>query len=72
MKKSGRMALVHNRAFRYARNGDYRNWYAIELQLRREGFPEARSELDTRALRAELNEICRKHHAQSRASLPPA
>jgi hypothetical protein len=65
VKKSDRVALVHSRAFQYARSGEYPNWYLIELQLRREGLPEARSELDEPVLRAQLNEICRKHHAQS-------
>lgn len=66
MNKKIRIDLVQRRAFQYAQSGQYSNWYAIELKLRKEGLSEARSELDNRALRAELNEICRKHHAQER------
>lgn len=65
MKKSEKVALVHSRAFQYARSGKYPNWYSIELKLRKEGFPEARAELDDRVLRAELNQICRGHRAET-------
>ena len=59
MKKRKRIETIHKRAREYAKGGLYPGWQNIEWKLREEGLPEARSELDDPAIRAELDELCR-------------
>lgn len=58
MKKSERIELIHEKAYEYACSGKHMNYLTIESALTSEGFIEARTELDNRYIRDELNNIC--------------
>ena len=59
MNKSDKAAYISKRAFELAQSGNFGRWIEIEFHLRHvEGFPEARQELDRRATRDLLDQIC--------------
>jgi len=60
MKKSERKAEIRKRAYQYAKTGEYSGWLSIEHRLRSiDCFPEARTELDDRLIREELDTLCK-------------
>ena len=59
MRKAERIEQVSKLSREYAQSGDYRNWYSIELALRQQGLPEARTYLDNKTLRDQLDEMCK-------------
>lgn len=60
MKKSERRAEIKKRAYQYAKTGEHRNWLSIEHTLRFiDGLPEARTDLDDRLIRQELDTLCK-------------
>jgi hypothetical protein len=59
MKKSERKTEIKKRAYQYAKTGDHINWLSIEHTLRSiDGFSEARTELDDRFVRQEIDTLC--------------
>ncbi|MBI1814943.1 MAG: hypothetical protein HYR72_08205 [Deltaproteobacteria bacterium] len=60
LKKPERLELIRRRAFEYAASGKFEDWYRIERALYKEGLKEARTELDRRLIREQLNEACRQ------------
>jgi hypothetical protein len=55
---------IEKRAMELARSGGFDGYQSIEFQLRfKEGFPEARSELDSRVTRMMLDTTCREAKA---------
>jgi len=59
MRKAERIEQVSKLSREYAQSGDYSNWYSIEQALRRQGFPEARTVLDSKYTRDQLDEMCK-------------
>ncbi|HEX8573065.1 MAG TPA: hypothetical protein VF759_09965 [Allosphingosinicella sp.] len=59
MRKRERQAYILQRAREMAATGEYRNWHHIEVHLRSDGYPEARSVLDDSFIRRELDEACK-------------
>ena len=59
VKKAERSELILRRARECARSGDYKDWYAIEIALRDQGFREPRSVFDNSGIRPELDAACR-------------
>jgi len=59
MKKDERLTYIRQRAYELAREGAGINWHSIEMQLRGEGYGEARRILDNQYIREELDEICK-------------
>lgn len=60
MKKSERKAEIKKRAYQYAKTGEHSNWHSIERTLCSiDGFPEARTKLDDRLIRQELDTLCK-------------
>lgn len=57
--KKWRIEQIGRKSQEYAKSGDYDNWLDIERALVNEGLYEARTQLDSRHKRAELNEFCR-------------
>ncbi len=57
MNKAEKKEFIIKRAEELARSGEYNDYMSIEIALRGEGFPEARSILHSRSLRQELTEI---------------
>lgn len=68
--KKARAEYVHRRARELAESGDYQDWLSIEHAIRHEGLPEARQLLDSRFLRAELDEMCKFAQANKKAKKP--
>jgi hypothetical protein len=58
-KKEERHVYVRKRAEEFARSGDFSSWLFIELAIKNEGYPEARSILDVRSLRQQLDSTCK-------------
>lgn len=56
--KKARAKYILKAAYEMARSGEYRDYTAIEIALRGDGFAEARQLLDDRFRRTELNDIC--------------
>jgi hypothetical protein len=67
--KAQRIEKVRIRAWEYARSGGYRDWYSIELALRQQGLDEARSELDSKSIRDELDSICKVAQAAKQLNM---
>ena len=67
--KAQRIEKVRIRVREYARSGQYRDWYSIELALRQQGLDEARSELDSKSIRDELDSICKVAQAAKQRGL---
>lgn len=63
LPKGERREEIVKEAFRMADSGKYTSWHQIEIGLRRDGLSEARSLLDHRDIRRELNERCAAAHA---------
>lgn len=63
LPKIERHEEIVKEAFRMADSGKYTSWNQIEIDLRRDGLSEARSLLDHRDIRSELNEHCAAAHA---------
>jgi hypothetical protein len=64
MNKKERHEYIMKTAREMAASGKYRDYLGIEVVLRRDGFHEARSLLDSRSIREELKELC--NEAQSK------
>lgn len=58
MRKQQRHEEILRKAEQYARSGEFSGWWAIELQLRAEGWKEARQVLDDETLRERLDALC--------------
>ena len=58
MKKNEIRESILKRADELARSGKYDGYMFIELQLRQEGYREARTILDSSDIRKELNQLC--------------
>lgn len=71
--KRERRKHIRQRAEEMARSGEYDRWEPIELELRGEGYHEARGELDSKFLRDHLNALCVQARAQRIKGMgPPA
>ena len=57
--KAERLEYIRRTARELARSGEYDSWISIEFALRQRGYHEARSELDNRGIRAELDSYCK-------------
>jgi len=64
MKKAQKHELILHKAEKYARSGQYSGWLAIELQLRGEGWKEARKFLDDERIRESLDKLCRESNTR--------
>jgi hypothetical protein len=64
MNKEQRHTYIIKEAYKLARSGNYRNYQAIEIKIRAEGYEDAQTFLDDQRIRDELDSIC--EHAQSK------
>ncbi len=55
-------------AYNLAQSGEYAGWWAIEVELRGQGFSRARQLLDDEKIRARLDRMC----AEARKDKPDA
>ena len=69
MRKAERIERIREKAYDYARSGKYKDWYIIEFTLRQQGYHEARSELDSRHIREDLDQICKVAQAAKQRGL---
>ena len=60
MRKKEREELIYTLAYEYAKSGEYKNYFSIEIKLRSEGYIEARAILDNEHIRKELDELCKQ------------
>jgi hypothetical protein len=58
LPKKERQEEIIREAYRLADSGKFSGWHQIEMDLRNDGLSEARSLLDHRDIRSELNERC--------------
>lgn len=58
MKKEEKIQYINSESQSLAKTGDYSGWHMIEVELRSQGYPEARWVLDDRRKRKELDELC--------------
>jgi hypothetical protein len=58
MQKVERENQIIRRANEMARSGAFRNYQAVEIALRAEGYSEAKAVLDNRHRRAEIDAAC--------------
>ena len=63
LPKTERREEIVKEAYRMADSGRYTSWHQIEIDLRRDGLTEARSLLDHRDIRRDLDEHCAAAHA---------
>jgi hypothetical protein len=63
-RKEERYSYVRKRADELAVSGKYRDWLSIETAIIGEGYGEARSILDDKFIRDNLNELCNTAQSQ--------
>ena len=59
MTKRDREDFIERRAFELAETGQYRDYRDVEMVLRSEGYPEARTVLDNSFLREQIKKVCK-------------
>lgn len=55
-----RKEILLEKAYEYAKSGEFNDWHHIEIQLKAEGYIEARKILDWDFLRKELDYLCKQ------------
>jgi hypothetical protein len=58
MKKAERKALIKEWAEDYAKSGECSDWLVVEMMIRSNGWPEARTVLDNQSIRDKLDKLC--------------
>ena len=66
MNKKERREYIRKTAIEMAESGKYTNFMSIESALRADGFHEARSILDSRFTRQELNQLCKEAQSKTK------
>ena len=60
MNKKEREEQIVKWAHEYAKSGEFTDYVSIEIKLRSEGYFEARTLLNSKYIRNELNELCKQ------------
>ncbi|HEX7642739.1 MAG TPA: hypothetical protein VF472_11090 [Burkholderiaceae bacterium] len=63
--KRERAEYIRKRSLEMAQSGEHTDWQSIEHALRMEGLSEARQQLDSKTVRAELNDLCQQARQKS-------
>ncbi|MDP8226933.1 MAG: hypothetical protein P9L89_04750 [Candidatus Celaenobacter polaris] len=55
-----RKKIILEKAYEYAKSGEFNDWHHIEIQLKAEGYLETRKFLDGDFIRKELDDLCKQ------------
>ncbi len=63
-RKADRAETISRMSRELANSGNYAGWLDIEMALRAQGYSEARTQLDNRYVRGELDALCKAAKAR--------